>query len=181
MSEVSCARASATPSAHTSSTLPFENRKDIALVAVSPQGRMLLSVDVDGRAIVVNYRRRQVVCHFNFKSRVRAAVFSPDGRYIAVTHGRHVKVWETPGLRRKVMFPFHLHRTYTGHFDDVKCINWSHDGRYFITGSHDHTARIYSLNPEDGYVPITLTGHRGESLRGIVPDAPITPMANERG
>ena len=157
---------------HTSSTLPFENRKDIALVSVSPDGRMLLSIDVDGRALVVNYRRRQIVCRFNFKSRVRAAAFSPDGHYIAVTHGHHVKVWETPGLRRRVVFPFHLHRTYTGHYDDVVCISWSPDGRYFITGSLDHSARIYSLNPEEGFVPITLTGHRGEVVNCFFAKAP---------
>lgn len=33
--------------------------------------------------------------------------------------------------------------------------------RFLVSGSKDHTARIYSLDPIPGYVPVTLSGHRG--------------------
>ena len=36
----------------------------------------------------------------------------------------------------------------------------SPSSRFFITGSRDMTARIYSTNPIEGYQPLTLTGHR---------------------
>jgi periodic tryptophan protein 2 len=41
-----------------SSTLPFENAKQIRTLAVSPDGRLLLSIDEDGRALVINRKRR---------------------------------------------------------------------------------------------------------------------------
>ena len=66
-----------------SSTLPFENGRQIRTIAVSPDGRLLLSIDDEGRALVVNRRRRALLHHFSFKGPVRAAKWSPDGRYVA--------------------------------------------------------------------------------------------------
>lgn len=43
---------------NTSFTLPFENNKDIARLALSPNGVILLSVDVDGRALLMNLPRK---------------------------------------------------------------------------------------------------------------------------
>ena len=41
-----------------SSTLPFENGKQVRTIAVSPDGRLLLSIDGDGRALLINKKRR---------------------------------------------------------------------------------------------------------------------------
>ncbi|KAJ3495823.1 hypothetical protein NMY22_g19888 [Coprinellus aureogranulatus] len=100
-------------------TFPFENRKNIAAIALSPDGNVLVSVDEDGRALLVNARRGAVLHHFNFKQKVKAIKFSPDGKYIAVTHGSHVQVWGTPNHLVREFAPFNLHRTYTGHHDDL--------------------------------------------------------------
>ena len=43
---------------NTSHTLPFENNKDIAHIALSPNGVILLSVDVEGRALLINLPRK---------------------------------------------------------------------------------------------------------------------------
>lgn len=51
-------------------------------------------------------------------------------RYIAVTHGAHVQVWVTPNHLVREFAPFVLHRTYTGHHDDVVSIGWSPDSKY---------------------------------------------------
>jgi len=75
-----------------SSTLPFENGRQIRTIAVSPDGRLLLSIDDEGRALVVNRRRRALLHHFSFKGPVRAAKWSPDGRYLAVAVGRLLQV-----------------------------------------------------------------------------------------
>lgn len=58
---------------HSSSVLPFESRKEIRLLAPSHDGRLLLVLDVDGRALLVNLQRRVVLHRFNFKKRVRCA------------------------------------------------------------------------------------------------------------
>jgi periodic tryptophan protein 2 len=75
-----------------SSTLPFENGRQIRTIAVSPDGRILLSIDDEGRALVVNRRRRALLHHFSFKGAVRVAKFSPDGKYVACAVGRLLQV-----------------------------------------------------------------------------------------
>ena len=56
---------------HRSSVLPFESRKEIRLLTPSHDGRLLLVLDVDGRALLVNLQRRVVLHRFNFKKKVR--------------------------------------------------------------------------------------------------------------
>ena len=85
--------------------------------------------------------------HFNFQKPVNDISFSPDGklvyspllpcrctdtrqhRYIAVTHDSHVQVWRTPNHLVREFAPFVLHRTYTGHHDEVLSIRWSSDSK----------------------------------------------------
>lgn len=77
---------------HTSSTLPVENRKNIARIALSPNGTTLISVDEDGHALLINFLKRIIITEFHFKKEVRDIKFSPDSQYVAVTHGRQVQV-----------------------------------------------------------------------------------------
>lgn len=66
-----------------SRTLPFENRKNIAVIALSPDAGLLLSVDDDGRALLVHFRRGVVLHHIHFKKPAKDVQFSPDGKYVA--------------------------------------------------------------------------------------------------
>lgn len=134
-------------SSNKSFTFAFQNRKNIAAIALSPDGNILISVDdgavkassffhrihsflTDGRALLVNFRRGVVLHHFNFKKPVKAVEFSPNGSFIAVTHESHVQVWKTPNHLVREFAPFILHRTYTGHHDEVLSIEWSPDSWY---------------------------------------------------
>ncbi|KAI9744190.1 MAG: hypothetical protein M1818_002342 [Claussenomyces sp. TS43310] len=154
-----------------SHTLPFAHRKNIARLGLTPRGNLLLSVDEDGRAILTNVPRRIVLHHFSFKATVSALAFSPSGRHFAVGVGRHVEVWHTPSTpdanaEGELDFaPFVRHRVYTGHYDSVQSIEWSSDSRFFLSAAKDLTARIWSLDPEDGFMPTTLAGHK-EGLCG---------------
>lgn len=56
--------------------------------------------------------------------------------------------------------PFVRHRVYTGHYDTVQSLEWSSDSRFFLSASKDLTARIWSLDPEEDFVPTTLAGHK---------------------
>lgn len=56
--------------------------------------------------------------------------------------------------------PFIRHRVYAGHYDTVQSLEWSSDSRFFLSAAKDLTARIWSLDPEEGFVPTTLAGHR---------------------
>jgi len=143
----------------TSFTLPFENTKDIALLGLSPNGVILLSIDVDGRALLINLSRKALLGQFNFKSPVHALAFSPCGLFFGVSHDEQMHVWRTPGTSKEFA-PFVLHRRYTGHHDTVTAIDWSHDSQFIATGSKDTTCRVYSLHPIEGYSPVTFTAHR---------------------
>ncbi|GBE83819.1 Periodic tryptophan protein 2 homolog [Sparassis crispa] len=143
-----------------SHTFSFENRKNIAAIALSPDANVLISVDEDGRALLVNFRRGIVLHHFNFQKPVKAIKFSPDGKYIAATHDSHVQVWRTPNHLVREFAPFNLHRTYTGHHGEILSIEWSPDSKCFITTSRDMTARLFTLDPVEGFRPKTFAGHR---------------------
>lgn len=123
-------------------------------------------MDGDGKAILTNFPRRLTIHHFSFKSSISALSFSPSGRHFAVGVGKRVQIWRTPSTpgadsHGELEFaPFVLHRDLAGHFDAIQNITWSSDSRFFLTASKDLNARIWSLDPEDGFEPTTLAGHR---------------------
>jgi periodic tryptophan protein 2 len=133
---------------------------------LTPRGNLLLSIDEDGRAILTNVPRRIALHYFSFKSAISALAFSPSGRQFAVGVGRNVEVWHTPSTPESNVdgelefAPFVRHRIYTGHHDTIQSIEWSSDSRFFLSAAKDLTARIWSLDPEDGFEPTTLAGHR---------------------
>lgn len=115
---------------NTSTTLPFQTRKPIARLALNPaDSKIVLVADEDGRALLADISRRSVIASVNFKRPLRAAQFSNDGRYLAISHGSQVQVWKVPRGAGKQFNPFELHRVYTGHSDDVLSISWSRDSR----------------------------------------------------
>lgn len=57
-------------------------------------------------------------------------IYPKEHRYIAATHGAHIQVWRTPNHLVREFAPFVLHRTYTGHHDDVLSIQWSPDSKW---------------------------------------------------
>jgi periodic tryptophan protein 2 len=154
-----------------SHTLPFAHRTNIARIALHPRGQLLLSVDEQGHAILSHFQRKVVLYHFSLKGAVTALVFSPCGRYFAVALGRKIEVWRTPSAPGSTddkdddagtleFAPFVRHRQYVGHHDTVQSIEWSSDSRFFLSASKDLTARIWSLDPEPGFTPTVLAGHR---------------------
>lgn len=151
--------------------MPLSHRKNIARIALNPRGNLLLTVDEDGQAILTHFLRRVVLYHLSFKSAVSALAFSPSGDHFVVGVGRFVEVWRTPSTpdtsaNGELEFaPFVRHHLHAGHHDIVSNISWSSDSRFFITTSKDLTARIWSLDAEEGFVPTTLAGHRQE-VRG---------------
>ena len=153
-------------SSNKSYTLPFAHRRNISRIALTPKGNLLLSIDEDGRAILANFPRRLALHHFSFSGPVSSLAFSPSGRYFVVGVGRFIEVWRTPSTPDVAqegeleLAPFIRHHVHAGHHDTVQNINWSSDSRFFLSGSKDLTARIWSLNPEEGFVPTTLAGHR---------------------
>ncbi|KAJ5181178.1 Small-subunit processome Utp12 [Penicillium cf. griseofulvum] len=151
---------------NTSYTLPFSHRTNIDRLDLSPKGNLLLTVDENGRAILTNFHRRIAIHHFSFKGRVSALKFSPSGRHFAVGVGRRLQIWQTPSTpgtetNGEIEFaPFVLHRDLAAHFDNIESVEWSSDSRFLLTAAKDLTARVWSMDPEEGFEPTTLAGHR---------------------
>lgn len=142
-------------------TFSYEHRKNIQQIALNKQETLLLSVDEDGRAILVNFLSKVVLYHFNFKDRVSDLQFSPCGKFFSVCCGRFIQIWKTPDFTEDRQFqPFVRHRIYSGHYNDILSLTWSNDSRFFITTSKDMTARIWSLHSEEKSAAMTFAGHR---------------------
>lgn len=157
---------------HSLQTLPFQTRSDISKIALHPEGRLLLAIDIEGYAVLANVNVSGgddngtscccVVLHrFKFKHPVQCIEFSPNGRYFAVGMAqRHVEVWFAPTYRKEFA-PFVKHRTYTGLNGPVSSVHWSADSSLLMGCSEDQTIRIWTVHTLNGYVPATLAGHRG--------------------
>lgn len=143
-------------------TFEYEHRKNVATLDLNRQGSLLISVDDDGRAILVNYRTRNVLHHFNFKEHCNSVKFSPDGKLFALATGRFLQIWKTPEATEDRQFaPFVRYRIQAGHFQDILSFTWSQDSRFIITTSKDLTARIWSIDSEDkDLASTTFAGHR---------------------
>jgi WD40 repeat protein len=84
--------------------------------------------------------RRALLHHFSFKATVRAAAFSPDGKYVAAAVGRLLQVWKAPSLA-KVVAPMELHRTYGQCHADITALDWSADSQWLLAASKDLSIR----------------------------------------
>lgn len=128
-------------------------------------------MDEDGHAILADFRRRLALYHFSFKDAVSAIRFSPSGRHFVVGLGRTVQIWHSPSIptvesdEGPEFAPFVLHRSLNGHHDTVQYITWSRDSRFLLSAGKDLTARIWSLDRQQDFVPTILAGHK-ESLLG---------------
>lgn len=149
-------------------TLPFEARSNICHIAVSPDQRLVVAVDVDGHAVFANLQRRVVLYRFNFKEKVGAIAFSPNGTRLAVGVARLTQVWEIPKLGVVTgdqaavsdVSPFRLLHTHQGHSSPVTALSWKGDSALFLSGAQDGAVRVFSAEKIQGYVPVALTGNR---------------------
>ncbi|KAJ8142112.1 hypothetical protein OY671_004726, partial [Metschnikowia pulcherrima] len=149
-------------------TFSYQHRKNIARIALNKQATLMLSVDEDGRGILVNFVSRVVLHHFNFKGVVHDLQFSHDGQYFAVALDRFVQIWKTPDYTEDRQFaPFVRHRNYAGHFSDVISVTWSQDSRFVVSTAEDMTTRIFSLHSEDKDAAMTMAGHRDYVMRAF--------------
>jgi periodic tryptophan protein 2 len=148
---------------HSTTTLPFENKKSIARIELSHNGRFLITVDVDGHALFINFPRRVVLTRFHFKRKVFDIKFAPNDECFAVTFGHGCQIWRTPGIKREFS-PLVLSRTVSGHHDDTTCLAWSSDSQSLVLGSKDLSARVYYRAHSKNMSMSMLVGHRSELI-----------------
>jgi WD40 repeat protein/serine/threonine protein kinase len=107
----------------------------------------------------------------------RAAVFSPDGRWVAGDWDKTVKLLNAETGREL--------GTFAGHEDAVTCLAWSPDGSRLASAGADRTVRVRRVD-RDGSPgqepPLILTGH-SEPVTGVAfaPDGARLASASRDG
>jgi periodic tryptophan protein 2 len=94
-------------------TLPFQNRSNIDKMVLSKDKQILISIDVDGFALIINMLKHVVIAHFNFRDKVTALEFTPDNKFFMVAAGTKVKIFEAPTAQApKTFSPLVLYKKY---------------------------------------------------------------------
>ena len=135
--------------------------KSVMSVAFSPDGKLLLSAGLDGKAIVWDFETGEAVAHLvSGSNELAAALFSPDGETIATAPTAHE--WAAPAAENTIA---RLWKTATherilelrGHGAQLAAMAYSPDGESLVTGSADHTARVWDTRT--GRQVAALSGH----------------------
>lgn len=155
---------------HTTRTLPLEARSNIRTIALSPDDRLLIVVDENNYALLVNYHRGVILHRFHFKKPAKVIKFSPNSLYFAISYGKNVQVWHSPTLRREFS-PLILQKTLTGLHSEITSIEWSEDGSLILAASMDNSARMWSLEKIPNFIPVTFSGHKRPILGAYFPKA----------
>jgi periodic tryptophan protein 2 len=146
-----------------SRTLEATSRADLEFLALAPpSGQLLLTVDVDGRAMYIHRSSGAVLHRFRFKGGpVQQLAFAPDGSNLAVGVGPSLQLWRVPQDPAMLpeFAPFVKWRSIAVHADQITALAWSPSGQLLMTGARDHTLRL--VHAEGGFpAPIPLRGHR---------------------
>ncbi|KAF8819875.1 hypothetical protein IE077_003866, partial [Cardiosporidium cionae] len=165
----------------TSYTLPCESRRNIHHICLHPDGKIAITIDTAGNALVIHLMKGCILHRLRFKSsgastfrtasrlksdthgEVTAAAFSPDGAYFAVAVGKRLQLWESP--LPKQAWQLNLLRQLGGHIAPIVSVDWSPDSQFLCTSAKDLTVRLWSAYPMKDFEPIAFVEHRSP-LRG---------------
>ena len=127
---------------------------------MSPNSEILITIDIDGFALIINYVKQVVIAHFNFRGPVTAISFTPDSKFFAVATGKKLKIFESPTVSHKTFSPLVLYKKYANiHSDDISGITWTNDSRFMLTWSKDLTLKMMSLHKIKDFLPFTFSGN----------------------
>ncbi len=121
-------------------------------IAVSPDGRRILTGDMDGEATIWNADTGKPLTTIKVGDEaIIATAFAPDGQRVVVGSGKIARVCETGGRQDTVLFE--------GHDGEIESASFSPDGGWVVTASQDGTAKVWATRT--GRLFLTLQGHKG--------------------
>jgi len=127
----------------------------VSAVAVSPDGRFIVSGSWDRTVKVWDAQSGALLRSLKGHTSVSAVAVSPDGRFIVSgSQDRTVKVWDAQSGA--------LLRSLGGHTGPVHAVAVSPDGRFIVSGSQDQTVKVWDA--QSGALLRSLGGHTGPVL-----------------
>ncbi|MEP0859083.1 AAA-like domain-containing protein [Trichocoleus sp. DQ-U1] len=122
--------------------------KDVADVAISPDGQTIASASKDKTIKLWSTDGKLLLTLTGHTDEVASVAFSADSQTIAsASNDKTIKLWSADGK---------LLRTLTGHTDRVRDVTFSPQGNLIASASWDKTVKLWHL---DGTLVQTLTGH----------------------
>lgn len=108
----------------------------VSFARFSQEGDLIACTSYGGRSSVWRARDGQLIGDFPHQTWVISAAISPDGERVALASTDHrCRVFEIKTGKR--VYPD------LRHDDLVRCVEYSPDGRWLLTGSFDRTARLW--------------------------------------
>ncbi|QSJ20886.1 WD40 repeat domain-containing protein [Nostoc sp. UHCC 0702] len=131
----------------------------VRCVAFTPDGRMIATGGDDRRILFWDLMRRQVAIALSLDdTAAHSLAISRDGQTLITGSYRKIKVWQNPlQIKTKNLKDVEPLHTLMGHSHIVGSLAMSADGKLLVSGSWDHTIKIWYL--ETGRLIRTLKGH----------------------
>jgi periodic tryptophan protein 2 len=114
-------------------------------------GRLVLGIDSEGYGQLFEATTGTVLNRINFKGPVKAATFSPDGKWLATAVGRRIRVWRSATVDTN--WQFVMFREFAGHIGDVSSLCFAapekNEPDVLLSAGTDSIVRVWSLNFEE--------------------------------